>query len=241
MMKKKIARAPINRGRLALVAGLVIVLGGGFAFGIAKTGSTQSNTLSTLPNVVGLTESDARSLLSGYTVTIQHSHDGRIPKGRVASQVPLPTSMVKKNSGVILTLSDGPGDATVPTGLVGMSLIDARASLTAAGLVIAQTNAVPSDKPQGTVLEVDPAEGSVIAAGSGVTLQIASGDIEVPVLVGVDEIQARTELVQAGFLVNEIQAYDANQPVGVVLAQAPQAGSTHTIGSSVTITVNTAP
>ncbi len=241
VVKTKIARAPINRGRLALVAGLVIVLGGGFAFGIAKTGSTQSNTLSTLPNVVGLTESDARSLLSGYTVTIQHSHDGRIPKGRVASQVPLPTSMVKKNSGVILTLSDGPGDATVPTGLVGMSLIDARASLTAAGLVIAQTNAVPSDKPQGTVLEVDPAEGSVIAAGSGVTLQIASGDIEVPVLVGVDEIQARTELVQAGFLVNEIQAYDANQPVGVVLAQAPQAGSTHTIGSSVTITVNTAP
>ena len=81
----------------------------------------------------------------------------------------------------------------------------------------------------------------MISAGSGVTLQIASGDIAVPSLVGVDEIQARTELVQAGFLINEIQAYDPNQASGVILAQAPEAGSTHTIGSSVTITVNKAP
>ena len=241
VVKTKIARKPIGRSRIALIASLIIVLGGGFAFAVSKTGTTQTNTLAALPNVVGLTESDARSLLVGYTVTIQHSHDGRIPKDRVASQVPLPTSMVKKNSGVILTLSDGPGDATVPPGLVGMSLIDARTALAAAGLVIAQTVAVPSDKPQGTVLQVDPVSGSVISAGSGVTLQIASGDIAVPSLVGVDEIQARTELVQAGFLINEIQAYDPNQASGVILAQAPEAGSTHTIGSSVTITVNKAP
>jgi serine/threonine-protein kinase len=60
----------------------------------------------------------------------------------------------------------------------------------------------------------------------------------VPSLVGVTEIQARTLLVQAGFLVREIFAYDASQEIGIVLAQAPEAGTTRIIGSAVTITVN---
>ena len=50
-----------------------------------------------------------------------------------------------------------------------------------------------------------------------------------------------TLLVQAGFLVNAIDAYDANQPIGVVIRQAPDGGTTQTIGKSVTITVNKAP
>jgi serine/threonine-protein kinase len=48
-------------------------------------------------------------------------------------------------------------------------------------------------------------------------------------------------LVQAGFLVREVEAFDANQPAGVVIRQAPDAGSTQTIGQPVTITINKAP
>jgi len=119
-----------------------------------------------------------------------------------------------------------------------MSLSDARASLAAAGLVIAQTQAVPSDKPQGTVLKVTPDGGSILPSGSGVTLQIASGDVEVPLLIGLQEIPARTVLAQAGFLVRVLDGTDISQPAGVVLAQAPEAGTTQTIGSTVTITIN---
>jgi serine/threonine-protein kinase len=147
----------------------------------------------------------------------------------------------QKGSGVVLTLSDGPGDSIVPGDLVGMSLVDARAALSAVGLLIARTEAVPSDQPQGTVLRVTPEGGSTITAGSGVVLQIANGEIEVPDLIGVDPIQAKTLLAQIGFLVNEIQAYDAEQPLDVVIRQAPDAGTTQTIGKTVTITINTAP
>ena len=122
-----------------------------------------------------------------------------------------------------------------------MSLIDARAALSAVGLLVAQTEAVPSDEALGTVLKVTPEVGSTITAGSGVILQIASGQVEVPALIGTDAIQAKTILVQVGFLVNEIEAYDASQPVGVVIRQAPDAGTTQTIGKSVTITINKAP
>ena len=48
-------------------------------------------------------------------------------------------------------------------------------------------------------------------------------------------------LFQAGFLVHEFNVYDAAQAVGVVIRQAPDAGTTQTIGKPVTITINKAP
>lgn len=234
----KVARKPFNRNKIIGALLALLLVGAGFTYGIQALNSNQKNVLVVMPNVVGLTQGDAQSLLPEFTITIKHAHDPNIPNGRVTSQLPLATAKVRRATGVVLTLSDGPGDSTVPVNLVGKSLVDARAILAAAGLVIAQTNAVPSDKPQGTVLAVTPGGGSTITAGSGVTLQIASGDIQVPLLIGLNEIQARTILVQAGFLVQQIEASDPTQVNGVVLAQAPDAGTMQTIGSTVTITIN---
>ena len=72
-------------------------------------------------------------------------------------------------------------------------------------------------------------------------MQIASGEVTVPSLIGTDALQAKTILVQAGFFVKEVEGYDSNQPIGVVIRQAPDAGTTQTIGKSVTITINKAP
>ena len=238
----KIARAPISRrkvliGAISGVAAAALLVTGLF---LTKP-SVDPAGLPQLPNVVGLTQAEAQALLTDYVVTITRAHDGRIPKDRVASQLPLATVRAQKGSGVVLTISDGPGDSIVPIDLVGMSLIDARTSLAAVGLLVSATEAVPSDEAQGTVLKVTPEPGSTITAGSGVVLQIASGQVLVPSLIGTDALQAKTILVQAGFLVNEVFGYDANQVIGVVIRQAPDAGTTQTIGKSVTITINKAP
>lgn len=242
VLTTKAPRVKISR-RKVLIAALssfiaISIIAAGLIF---TKPATDSNTFPQIPNVVGLSQADAQAMLSDYVVTIARAHDARIPKDRVASQIPLATIRAQKGSGVVLTISDGPGDAIVPTGLIGMSLIDARAALSAVGLLVAQTEAVPSDEPLGTVLKVTPEVGSTITAGSGVILQIASGQVEVPDLIGIDAIQAKTILVQVGFLVKEVEAYDANQPAGVVIRQAPDAGTTQTIGKSVTITINKAP
>ncbi|MFM7874116.1 MAG: PASTA domain-containing protein, partial [Actinomycetota bacterium] len=200
-----------------------------------------SSEILSLPNVVGLTESEARSQLNGFTITIQRAPDARIPKDRVASQLPLATVRVGKGSAVTLTLSDGPGDAVVPTDIIGKPLEQARAALAAAGLRVSRTIAVDSEEQPGIVLKVTPEQGSTIEAGSGVTLEIASGNVKVPDLIGKSDIEARTLLTQAGFLVKVVEAFDANQPLGVVIAQAPAASETKIIGSSVTITINKAP
>jgi serine/threonine-protein kinase len=238
----KIAKAPMSRrkvliGAISGVAALGLLVAGVF---MTRPGVDPSG-LPQLPNVVGLTQAEAEALLGDYIVTVTRAHDGRIPKDRVANQIPLATVRVQKGSGVVLTISDGPGDSIVPIDLVGMSLIDARTALSAVGLLVSATEAVPSDEAQGTVLKVTPEPGSIITAGRGVVLQIASGQVLVPSLIGTDALQAKTILVQAGFLVNEVVGYDANQPIGVVIRQAPDAGTTQTIGKSVTITINKTP
>ncbi|TRZ55723.1 MAG: serine/threonine-protein kinase [Streptomycetaceae bacterium] len=242
VLTTKAPRVKISRRKILItaLASLVAITTVGAALLLTRPSSDVA-TFPQIPNVVGLSQADAEAMLSDYVVTIARAHDARIPKDRVASQIPLATTRAQKGSGVVLTISDGPGDAIVPVDLIGMSLADARAALAAVGLLVTQTEAVPSDEPLGTVLKVTPEVGSTITAGSGVLLQIASGQVEVPALIGVDAIQAKTILVQVGFLVNEIDAYDANQPVGVVIRQAPDAGTTQTIGKSVTITINKAP
>jgi len=238
----KIAKQPITRRKMLLAAISTIAAAGIIVAGVfVSRPDTATSNLLQLPNVVGLTEAEAKSLLSDYVVTVSRAFDGRIPKDRVASQVPLATTRAQKGSGVVLTISDGPGDSVVPIDLVGLSLLDARSALAAVGLVITLTEAVPSDQPQGTVLKVTPEPGSTITAGSGVVLQIASGEVSVPSLIGVEALQAKTLLVQAGFLVREVEAFDSSQPPGVVIRQAPDGGTTQTIGQPVTITINKAP
>jgi len=187
----KVAKAPMSRRKV-----LISAISGVAAFGLLVAGvfmtrpGVDPSGLPQLPNVVGLTQAEAEALLGDYIVTVTRAHDGRIPKDRVASQLPLATVRVQKGSGVVLTISDGPGDSIVPIDLVGMSLIDARTALSSVGLLVTATEAVPSDEAQGTVLKVTPEPGSTITAGSGVVLQIASGQVLVPLLIGTDALQA---------------------------------------------------
>ena len=171
-----------------------------------------------VPNVVGLTEAQARALLPNFTINIQNGPSSTIPKGRISGQVPLADTKVIPGSSITLTESSGAGNTSVPIHLVGLS------------------NQAP-----GTVLGVNPSPGSILQAGAGVILQIASGSLQVPNLVGLSEVQAITTLTQAGFLVRTATAFDSTQPLQAVLAQAPDAGTTQSIGSAVTITINTQP
>ena len=140
--RKKISRGKVLITTLSLIIALTAVTAGLL---LTRPTTDTSNYLQ-IPNVIGLTQADAEAMLTDYVVTIARAPDARIPKDRVASQVPLATARAQKGSGVVITLSDGPGDATVPADLVGMSLINARAALSAVGLFVAQTEAVPSNE-----------------------------------------------------------------------------------------------
>ena len=95
-----------NRNRIAAIALSFVVLVGAASFFVFRPDSVSS--MQALPNVVGLTESQAREQLSGFTINIQRAPDPRIPRDRVSNQLPLATTRVTLGSAVTLTLSDGP-------------------------------------------------------------------------------------------------------------------------------------
>jgi serine/threonine-protein kinase len=234
----RIRRVVTRKSKQILVGlSLLFVLLLGTAYLIAPSPINSQNVIQ-LPNVVGLTESQAADLLQGFTINISRSPDSKIPVGRVATQLPLATSRVPQGSSISLTISSGPGDTAIPVDIIGKNLSEARNMLASVGLVIAQTIPVDSNSNPGVVLKVTPTPGSVIPAGSGVVLEIASGNLQIPSLVGLSEIEAKTILAQAGLLVKQVTINDSTQNYDVVLAQAPSAGSSEAIGSSVTITVN---
>jgi serine/threonine-protein kinase len=229
-IKKVIPRRKLVTTVVLIASVIAVVIAGYFI-------STPDSVTLKVPNVVGLTEDEARALLRSFNVNIERAPDAKIPVNRVASQLPLATAAAAGSS-VTLTISEGPGNTTVPVGLIGLSLEEARSRLSSAGLLISQTIAVDSDQAPGVVISINPSPGTTITAGSGVVLEIASGNVQVPSLVGLNEIGAKTVLTQAGFLIREITAFDPNKPIGEILAQAPEAGATKTIGSVVTITIN---
>ena len=227
----------INKKKTAIVAAVIFLLAGGIGASFVNFTSKTVSVGSELPNVVGLSEQEARALLNGFTVTIQRAPDAHIPKDRIASQLPLASSKVQKGSAVTLTISDGAGDTVIPVDLVGKTLEEARISLAAAGLLISKTQPVDSNQAPGVILQSDPVPGTTVPAGS-VVLQIASGQVQVPQLLGLTEIEAQTVLTQGGFLSHVIYAYQADKPLDLVLAQAPDAGTSANIGSVITVTVN---
>lgn len=235
-VQKKI-RNPRRRNLVigGVVAAIVLVSSGVYL--ISRIPAPIS--LITLADVSGLTETQARETLAGFTIVVNRAPDPRVPADRVASQTPSAGSKIAPGSEIQIILSDGPGKTSVPTSLIGATLDEAKALLDGSGLIISKTNAVESSEAPGTVVAVIPEPGSTVSAGSGVVLNIASGKVFVPNVLSISKIQATTILIQAGFIPNVIETQDAEQPTGVVLAQAPAAEESAKIGSSVTITINT--
>ncbi len=219
-----------------IVTAGVLILGGG---AVVLTGALSTSiTTVVVSDLTGLTVDEARSSMPTLTFVIQRAADPRTPKDRVITSNPPAGTKVSSGSKVTLIISDGPGETTVPASLIGKTLEGARQLLLEAGLVISRTNPVDSEQPPGTVLAVRPTGGSSITAGSGVTLDIASGNVAVPDVLGLSEIDARTILIQAGFLPRIVDANDPNSENNIVLAQAPEPGVSMIVGTSVTVTIN---
>jgi len=68
-----------------------------------------------MPDLVGKTESMAKSLISNYNLTegnIRSEHDDTVEEGKVVSQYPLPDTQVSEGTEVNLIISLGPDPAT---------------------------------------------------------------------------------------------------------------------------------
>ncbi len=127
----------------------------------------------TVPNAVGLTQSDARSQLveAGFTVTTAQVFSEQ-PSGEVVAQDPAAGEKVAPGTKVRLNVSKGSGEVDVPS-VVGATLDDARSDLEAQGFKSSVTR-VASDQPVDTVVAQSPSGGTA-RKGATVRLSVSEG------------------------------------------------------------------
>jgi beta-lactam-binding protein with PASTA domain len=123
-----------------------------------------------VPNVVGLSQADAKARLNGFSVTTSTQESSTSTAGNVISQSPAPGTTVPVGSGVSLVIAKAPAQVTIPT-VRGLTQAGATGTLTSAGFkVVVETQDVKKQKYDGTVLGAVPRAGTKQKKGSTVTI-----------------------------------------------------------------------
>ncbi|TDK24623.1 serine/threonine-protein kinase [Arthrobacter crusticola] len=123
---------------------------------------------------LGLNIDEATARLTALGLSVNRSGEpSSEPAGAVIDINPVGT--VSPGQTIQLTFSEGPRQVDVPGGLVGQDEGTVRQRLVEAGLTPVNAGSEESDQPAGSVLRVDPAEGTNLNEGSEVAYVVSSG------------------------------------------------------------------
>ncbi len=149
--------------------------------------------------------------------------DPGTPSRPISAEPPSTTSSASSPS-ASRSPSASPSLARVPA-VEGLSLVEAKRSLRAAGVEIGKVDRRPSSKRKGTVLKQRVDEGRKVKPGSRVPLVIAAPLPRVPSVAGKSEASAIRRLEDAGFKVRTTTQRKTTGKDGVVLSQSPSGGT----------------
>jgi serine/threonine-protein kinase len=191
--------------------------------------------------LVGSTQEEATAALqaAGLTVgTVTPDEESDEDPGTVTATDPASGTEVAVGSAVNLVVASEPDQATVPS-VIGRTLVDARAAIEGAGLVLGNVERRESDQPVDIVLETNPAGGTQVAPDSSVDVVISAGQqtVEVPDVTGQPQGSAEATLRQVGFNPVAQAETTCDVPNGQVFAQNPEGGSEQAPGANVVIRV----
>ena len=216
------------------IAALVLLLGQ------LLTGTGKTDLVS-VPDVTGLSLADAKAKLTqaGLSVGTQDTRPSTtVPQGTIIEQSPIKDEQLAKGGKVDVIISGGSGSIKVPDLKNYPTINDVRDALIEAGLNLGAVTYVDSDLPKDTVISQDPAAGYNLAPGQRVSIEVSSGKVAIPDVIGKTEAQARAILLNAGFQPSVDYMLDSTQPTGVVLSQAPDSTMKGQVGSLISLIVN---
>jgi serine/threonine-protein kinase len=159
--------------------------------------------------------------------------------GKVLKSTPASGAQVDQGTAVALVVGAAPDTITVPP-VVNLDVDRAKTTLKNAGFTSSvNTEQVDSAKPAGTVIEVDPAEGTAVAADQTITLRVSDGDVAIPDVRGQSEADARKTLQDAGFTNIEPQpTASADVPQGQAIGTQPGANSQASAGDQIVLQIS---
>jgi serine/threonine-protein kinase len=225
--------------------------------------SVSAAALTSVPNVVGANTAAAvkRLRAAGLIAQVTAVTATRTP-GTVISESPLAGTSVAKGSTVSLRASKG---RTPVPDVRNQQVSAAKTVLRGAGLVPSVFQ-VSGAQTKGTVIAQNPAPGTKVAQGSKVRINVSNGSktptgtgpatttapatttttpskakaVKVPNVVGQEQSAAQRKL-HAAALGSRVLYVASSKPSGIVVSQAPVAGSTVPSGSKVTLRVSVGP
>ncbi|MFI6368536.1 Stk1 family PASTA domain-containing Ser/Thr kinase [Nocardia sp. NPDC050630] len=199
-----------------------------------------------IPRLDGMTQEQAEQQLnaSGLRMdpNVQRKPSSAQETDKVIGTDPSAGSRVDVDRAIVVILGSGPEQIRVPN-VVGQDISVAQPNLVDSSGFKITIQEVPSAKPKGEVIATTPSGGTTADKGSTVTVQVSSGDIVMPSLIGLTTAQAVDKLRQAGWTGTSAQisqstqgTFDTNS-VGRVVSQQPAAGSA--LGKNGTVSITT--
>lgn len=124
--------------------------------------------------------------------------------------------------------------------VVGMHVDEAKRELLDRGLTPEIRYEVNESYDAGTVLRASVQDGLMIDKGTNIILTVAEAaeGVQVPSVTGKSQAEATSILEKEGFVVSAVESHDQTVEKGIVISQSPEAETTASVGSSITIRVS---
>jgi serine/threonine-protein kinase len=239
-----------RRRWVAWMLPLLLVLAavaGGIAFLVTRD---QTHTYQ-VPNLVGLTESEARNQISSFdwdTVVTREASD-TVAAGVVIRTQPTQATSLDEHQPFQLIVSSGPAPRPLPE-LVGLTLEQATASLADLDLVLQQSDPVFDETiPAGTVISWIVPDQPGLKAGETVTpkttvavvLSAGPQPRVVPNLAGLTIEQATATLAEQGLVLLQLEPEFSDTPVDLIVRQDLAPDTTVDRGAVISVAVSKGP
>ncbi len=201
-----------------------------------STGSTKP----TVPNVTGLTASQAKSVLASYglVMTAAEKKDDSVDAGTIVGQEPRAETEVEKGTTVAVQVAVSSGTKEIPK-VDKLTTDEARAALLKEGFLIVVDPEASNEVEKGLVIRTEPAGGTSVAKGSPVVIVTSGGKIvAVPNVIGKDQSSATAALEGVGLTVTaRDRATTDPAQSGKVVSQSPVPSAEAELGANVTIRI----
>ncbi|MCR4999469.1 MAG: Stk1 family PASTA domain-containing Ser/Thr kinase [Lachnospiraceae bacterium] len=197
----------------------------------------------TVPNLLGLTEDEAKAKLKelnlGYKNAGTASSD-KYEEGQIMSQSVNDGQQVAKNTTITVTVSSGAGNVDVPN-VENMKESAATNTLTDAGFKYSVSYDYSDSVEQGVVIKQTPGANTSGKKGDTVALVVSRGkeSISVPNVVGETKDNAVSKLQNAGLNAGNVtEDYSDDVEAGKVISQGTKSGENVDKGASVDLVVS---
>ena len=243
----------------AIVILAIFIFIGGSVLGLFRFGSSSGNDGEVaeeetteeaaeveVPSVLGLSEEDAKKLLSernlGYSNGGTESSE-EYDEGMICSQSESAGSTVALNTTITVKISSGAGEIEVPN-VVGQTETVAEQMIRDKGFSAPVKEYEFSETiEQGKVISQSPAGGEQGKLDDTITIVVSQGveNAKIPAVTGMAQEEAIAALQAEGFTVNTQQEHSDSVAAGSVISQSPGAGEYATKGATVNLTVSEGP